>query len=88
MCVVYTCEMQGLPVDSCNVKDTANSMDDSTFGSKVVQISVRNTKVYKMREICRAIIFRILQHFATKLCNFTNFKMLFLAVVMDFVLLA
>ena len=33
-------------------------------------------------------IFRILQHFATKLCNFSNFKMLFLAVVMDFVLLA
>ena len=28
-----------------------------------------------------------LQHFATKLCNFTNFRMLFLAVVMDFVLL-
>ena len=30
--------------------------------------------------------FLILQHFATKLCNFTNFNMLFLAVVMDFVL--
>ena len=26
-------------------------------------------------------IFRILQHFATKLCNFTHFSMLFLAVV-------
>jgi hypothetical protein len=25
--------------------------------------------------------FRILQHFATKLCNFTHFSMLFLAVV-------
>ncbi len=25
------------------------------FGSKVVQISVRNTKLYKIREICRAI---------------------------------
>jgi hypothetical protein len=33
-------------------------------------------------------IFRILQHFPTKLCNVTNFNMLFLAVVMDFVLLA
>ena len=31
MCVVYTCEMQGLPVDSCNVKDTANSMDVSSY---------------------------------------------------------
>jgi hypothetical protein len=29
-----------------------------------------------------------LQHFATKLCNFTNFNMLFVAMVMDFVLLA
>ena len=29
-----------------------------------------------------------IQHFAAKLCNFTNFNMLFLAVVMDFVLLA
>ena len=27
----------------------------TTFGSKVVQISVRNTKVYKIREIYRAI---------------------------------
>ncbi len=32
--------------------------------------------------------FLILQHFATKLCNFTNLKMLVLAVVVDFVLLA
>ena len=31
-------------------------------------------------------IFRILQHFATKLRIFTNFKMLFLTVVIDFVL--
>ena len=27
----------------------------TTFGSKVVEISVRNTKVYKIREICRAL---------------------------------
>jgi hypothetical protein len=38
----------------------------------VVAISARNTKGY---------IFRILQHFAAKLCNFTHFSMLFLAVV-------
>ncbi len=36
---------------------------------------------HKIREIA-GYIFRILQHVATKLCNFTNFKMLFLAVVM------
>ncbi len=28
-------------------------------------------------------IFLILQHFATKLCNFTNFKLLFLAIMHD-----
>jgi hypothetical protein len=39
-------------------------------------------------QISQGYIFLILQHFATKLCNFTNFNMLFLAVVMDFVLLA
>jgi hypothetical protein len=39
-------------------------------------------------QISQGYIFRILQHFAAKLCNFTNFNMLFLAVVMDFVLLA
>ena len=33
-------------------------------------------------------IFRILQHFATKLCHFTNFEMIFLAVLIDFVLFA
>jgi hypothetical protein len=33
-------------------------------------------------------IFRILQHFATKLCNFTHFSMFFLAVVIYLHLLA
>ncbi len=41
----------------------------------------------KNEENSHRYIFRILQHFATKLCNFTNFK-LFLVVVVDFVLLA
>ena len=46
------------------------------------QFSVRNTKIYK---IClQAYIFLILQRFATKLCNFTNFRMLFNAVVIIF----
>ncbi len=49
-------------------------------GSKVVQTSARNAKNDTKFAGC---IFRT---FATKLCNFTNFKMLFLAVVMDFVL--
>jgi hypothetical protein len=33
-------------------------------------------------------IFFILQHLATNLCSFTHSKTLFLAVVLDFVLLA
>ena len=49
----------------------------TTFLSKVVIFSARNTKIYK---IC------ILQNFATKLCNFTNFKILVLAVMMEVVL--
>jgi hypothetical protein len=47
-----------------------------------------NTNLNKIVQISQGYIFLILHHFATKLCNFTNFNMLFLAVVMDFVLLA
>ena len=46
----------------------------TTFGPKMVAISARNTKVYKICKLCKAkYIFSILQHFATKLCNFTHF---------------
>jgi uncharacterized membrane protein len=48
-------------------------------------------RVYKLiqnLQISQGYIFRILQHFAAKLCNVANFNMLFLAVEMDFVLLA
>ena len=48
----------------------------TTFSSHVDSANFC-TKVYKIREICVDLyIFRILEHFATKLCNFTNFKML------------
>ena len=52
---------------------------------------IQNTTLkceFVVQQISQGYIFRILQHFATNLCNFTNFKMLFLAVVMDFVFLA
>ena len=39
---------------------------------------------YTNFQTSQAYIFRILQHFATKRGNFTNFNMLFLAVVKDF----
>ena len=35
-------------------------------------------------QISQGYIFHILQHFTTKLCNFTKFKMLVNAVVMNF----
>ena len=58
----------------------------TTFALKVVQISARNTKVYKiMQQILQGHIFRIFQHFATKFCSLTIFDMLFSAVVTDFV---
>jgi hypothetical protein len=34
-------------------------------------------------QISKGYIFRILQHFAAKLCNFTNFNMLFPAISGD-----
>jgi hypothetical protein len=44
-------------------------------------------KYTKFATFARVYIYRILQHFATKLRNFANFKTLFLAVVMAFVIL-
>ena len=51
----------------------------TTSGHFVVRL-LRNTKIYKNLQTLQAYISRILQHFATKLGDFTNFKMLFLAV--------
>ena len=57
----------------------------TTIGVKVVQISARNTKNIQNWQILPGYIFRIIQHFATKFCNFTIFDMIFSAEVMDFV---
>jgi hypothetical protein len=45
-------------------------------------------KLIQNLQISQGYIFRISKHFDAKLWNFTNFNMLFLAVVMDFVVLA
>jgi hypothetical protein len=45
------------------------------FGSKMVTISARNTNIYKICKLRKAIYFRILQHFVTKFCSFTNFNL-------------
>ena len=52
------------------------------FEPKMVTISARNTNTENM-QTSQGYIFRILQHFATKFCNFTNFIMFFLTVVFD-----
>jgi hypothetical protein len=47
-----------------------------------------NAKIIQNLQISQGYILLILQDFATKLCNFTHFNTLFLAVLMNFVLLA
>jgi hypothetical protein len=47
----------------------------------------RTQSIQNLRTL-QGYIFLILQHFATKLCNFTNFSMIFLAVVTYLHLLA
>jgi hypothetical protein len=47
------------------------------FGPSVVAISTRNTKVYKICELCKAIFSAFYKHFATKVCNCTQFSTLF-----------
>jgi hypothetical protein len=45
------------------------------FEPKMVTISTRNTNIYKICKLCKTIF--------SKICNFTNFIMFFLAVVFD-----
>jgi hypothetical protein len=60
-----------------------------------VNIDVQGTAVLRTSsyknihnlQISPGYIFRILQRFAVKFCSFTNFKMLFLTVVRDFLFL-
>jgi hypothetical protein len=47
------------------------------FGPNVVAISATQYKSIQNLQTVQGYIFRILQHFATKLCNFTHFSVLF-----------
>jgi hypothetical protein len=51
----------------------------TTFGPNMVANSNFRTQ-YKSIQTLQGYILRILQHFATNLCNFTHFSMFFLAV--------
>ena len=53
------------------------------FEPKMVTISARNTNIYKICKLLQDYIFQVLQHFATKFCNYTNFIMFFSVVVFD-----
>jgi hypothetical protein len=54
----------------------------------VVHFPMSNTNEYKICKFRKAIYFPHFTTFRNQTCNFTNFNMLFLAVVMDCVLLA
>jgi hypothetical protein len=51
------------------------------YKREMVTTSVRYTKWLKITNFARLDIIRILQHFATKLWNITNFVMIFQAVM-------
>jgi hypothetical protein len=57
----------------------------TTFGLEMVATQYKSIQNL---QTLQGYIFRILQYFATKLCNFTHFSMLFLAVVIYLDLLA
>ena len=52
------------------------------------EVILDNLKYIQNLQTSQGYIFIILKDVGAKLCNFTNLKMLFLAVVIDFVLLA
>ena len=54
------------------------------FGPNVGGLSTCNTNTYKICKIIKVIFSRILKRLPTKQCNYTNFKMLFLVVLIDF----
>ena len=55
----------------------------TTFRPEVVTISARNTNIIQNSQTLQSYIFRILQHFTTKLYYLANFIVFFLAVVID-----
>ncbi len=59
----------------------------TTFGSKVVIFSARNTKIYKICKL-RTAIFSAFYNISRPNFVILLIKMLFLAVVVDYVLLA
>ena len=60
----------------------------ATISAQTWQLSPRVIQIYTNLQTLGGYIFHVLQHFATKLGNSTDFRMLFLTVVKDFARLA
>jgi hypothetical protein len=56
--------------------------------TSVLRVEIATIFSLNVVAITKGCIFRILQHFATKLCDFNHFSMLFLAMVTYLYLLA
>ena len=64
------------------ILDYARKIDTNI--EKTVSIFRTQYKSVQNSQTLQGYIFLILQHFATKLCNFSNYRMLFNAVVVNF----
>ncbi len=71
---------------SCNLIGDSHWLEMYFSAQKLCKFPQVIQKYTKFEKFAHDYIFRILQHFGTKRCTFTNFRMLFLGVVMDFIL--
>ena len=88
---VYRPYKESISKEMNNDNDLNLHLHDQIVGlaSLLVKISVRNRNIIyqiytKIANIAKLYIFQNLQHFSTKLCNFTNLPMFFLDAVTDF----
>jgi hypothetical protein len=85
-------KLQSLVANSCKILyiliTALRAGKITIFEPKMVIFTACNIKYIQNLRTSQGYIFFILQHLATKLCSFTHSKTLFLAVVLDFVLLA
>ena len=80
--------MKGECSNHLTTVDKPTIFEPKLAGMGSVDRPVRN--MYKYIQNLQALqgyIFRILQHFASELCSFTNFKMLIPAVLIDVIVL-
>ena len=71
-------------INSSRVWRTRKTRKIDTFFSMILVSIFCAYKNIQNLQTSQGYIFHILQHFTTKLCNFTNFNMLFNTVVLNF----